>query len=134
MKNKKLLSSLLAASMLASAFPALAAYSTSKFDEATRTYFYTNKYDSKTEIAFGYDMSIVTDPDVTATDNKVMKVTDADGKGSANKSRSVMALGFDWATFASKGVTGEKPTISSVDMYLPTGLLTELSEKSIRVG
>ena len=34
-KQKKLLSSLLAASMLASAFPALAAYSTSKFDEAT---------------------------------------------------------------------------------------------------
>ena len=135
MKNKKLLSGLLAASMLTSGFSAFAAYGTGTFAEETRTYFYSNTYDKDLENNFGYDMEITADPDSSAVDNKVMHVTDVDGTGKGTSNfYSTLQLGFNWKSQESMGIDGSKKTVSSVDMYLPSGLLNELSEKKIRAG
>ena len=146
MKNKKLLSSLLAASMLASAFPALAAYSTSKFDEATRTYAYSNDY-STASLGSYYDCEVerVADPDNTAEGNTVEHVTNKD----ASKTQSyfsgavyiVSPYPNVWVDankskqFKDYGMKNGKETTFSTDLYLPTGLLDDLSNgDTVEIG
>ncbi len=142
MKNTKLLSALMSVSMLAGTAPALAAYSTADLTKATRDYVYKNDYSADTiqAVNYGFDLSLTTDP--TDETNQVLKVTDADGIGNPkypNISKvNILATGAGAAgsipTYAAQGLDATRNTYLSADVYLPSGLLTELGDSgSIKI-
>lgn len=131
MKAKKLLSSLISISMLAGALPVMAAYTTADLTKATRDYVYKNDYSADTiqAVNYGFDLSLTADPDDET--NQVLKVTDADGIGNGKSYKyNILATGAGSAgsipTYESQGLDKTRNTYLSADVYLPTGLLTDL--------
>lgn len=126
----------ISAAFIAGTIPAYAAHTTSTFDEATRTYFYTNTYDSSIEKGnLGFDVSSAADP--LDSTNKVMLIKDPDGKGGAQKDYNIISLSGlanGWAstpTYTTKGIDQNKLLVAETDIYLPTGLLDELASFAI---
>lgn len=134
---KKACSLLLSAAVVSGVTPAYAVHTKSTFDEETRNYLYTNTYDTSVENGnLGFETALTKAPD--DGENSVMHITDANGTGSAQDGYNTIVLSGiagGWnstPTYESLGADENKPIIFEADIYLPDGMLDEVSD--FRIG